>query len=95
MKTSQLIYNQTYGPYTRNYAQSFWKSLSLTERSKLMARQGHSFATAEETRVVTKSPDGSLLDVPEDGKSLGEIAIRGNIVMKEARIFYVVGDLNG
>lgn len=74
---------ETYGPYTRNYAQSFWKSLSLTERSKLMARQGHSFATAEETRVVNKGSDGSLIDVPEDGKTLGEIAVRGNIVMKE------------
>lgn len=53
-----------------------------------MARQGHSFATAEETRVVNKDLDGSLIDVPEDGKTLGEIAVRGNIVMKEVRLVY-------
>lgn len=53
-----------------------------------MARQGHSFATAEETRVVNRGLDGSLIDVPEDGKTLGEIAVRGNIVMKEVRLVY-------
>ena len=50
-----------------------------------MARQGHAFATAEEVRVVypSESDDAPLKDVPRDGKTLGEIVTRGNIVMKE------------
>lgn len=53
-----------------------------------MARQGHSFATADEVRVVYQIPPDhtgpvELVDVPADGKTLGEIVTRGNIVMKE------------
>lgn len=53
-----------------------------------MARQGHAFATAEEARVVYASEssngdNGPLRDVPRDGKTVGEIVTRGNIVMKE------------
>ncbi|KAJ7706385.1 hypothetical protein B0H17DRAFT_1036989 [Mycena rosella] len=77
---------ETYGPFTRNYAQASWATLSPQERSKLMARQGHSFATAQDVRVVYPPKDDSdtvLVDVPRDGKTVGEIVTRGNIVMKE------------
>ncbi|KAF8078465.1 AMP-dependent synthetase and ligase [Lyophyllum atratum] len=78
---------ETYGPFTRNYEQSLWSALSLEQRSKLMARQGHAFATAQEVRVVYQpgehSTEDELVDVPRDGKTLGEIVTRGNIVMKE------------
>lgn len=59
--------------------------MSLEDRARLMARQGHAFATAEEVRVVyvQENEDGPLKDVPRDGKTLGEIVTRGNIVMKE------------
>ncbi|KAJ7487394.1 hypothetical protein B0H11DRAFT_1087726 [Mycena galericulata] len=82
------LYNlsETYGPFTRNYAQLSWAGLSLQERSKFMARQGHSFATAQNARVVyqpSDSKDTELVDVPRDGKTVGEIVTRGNIVMKE------------
>ncbi|KAF4605358.1 hypothetical protein EYR40_004142 [Pleurotus pulmonarius] len=57
--------------------------------SKLMARQGQTFATAEVARVVYQ-PDPDLpldkvvlVDVPKDGKTIGEIVTKGNIVMKE------------
>ena len=30
-----------------------------------------------------ESPDAPLVDVPKDGKTMGEIVFRGNIVMKE------------
>ncbi|KAH6917238.1 AMP-dependent synthetase and ligase [Coprinopsis sp. MPI-PUGE-AT-0042] len=73
----------TYGPFTRNYDQAFWANLSLEERSRLMARQGHAFATAEEVRVIIQSENDILEDVPADGKTLGEIVTRGNIAMKE------------
>lgn len=77
---------QTYGPFTRSYTQPAWSSLPLEQRAKLMARQGHSFATADEARVVTKSRGGGSVDVPQDGNTLGEIAVRGNIVMKEVSV---------
>lgn len=55
-----------------------------------MARQGHAFVTADEARVVYPpppdvdfDPNAPLEDVPADGKTLGEIVTRGNIVMKE------------
>lgn len=60
--------------------------MSLEERAKFMARQGHAFATADESRVVLFSEDGTLKDVPEDGRTLGEIVVRGNIVMKEVSV---------
>jgi hypothetical protein len=58
--------------------------MSLEDRARLMARQGHAFATAEVRVVyVQENEDGPLKDVPRDGKTLGEIVTRGNIVMKE------------
>jgi len=78
---------ETYGPFTRGYAQQFYKSLSLDERAKYMARQGHAFVTAQEVRVVYQDDSDELTDVPADGKTLGEIVTRGNIVMKEVCFF--------
>ncbi|KAF8640479.1 hypothetical protein AX17_000142 [Amanita inopinata Kibby_2008] len=76
---------ETYGPFTRSYAQPSWPSLSLEQRSKLIARQGHAFATAYEVRVVHSGDEQGdrLVDVPKDGKTLGEIVTRGNLVMRE------------
>jgi hypothetical protein len=51
-----------------------------------MARQGHAFATADEVRVVYASKTdnvGPLEDVPRDGRTMGEVVMRGNMVMKE------------
>ncbi|RPD66601.1 AMP-dependent synthetase and ligase [Lentinus tigrinus ALCF2SS1-6] len=79
---------ETYGPSTKCYIQPSWGTKSLEERAKLIARQGIPFATAEEARVVYPAKDGEssdapLVDVPKDGKTMGEIVFRGNIVMKE------------
>lgn len=48
-----------------------------------MARQGHAFSTAQEVRVVYQDDGDEFTDVPADGKTVGEIVTRGNIVMKE------------
>lgn len=77
---------KTYGPFTRSYDQPHWKTLTLEQRAKLMARQGQSFATAQEARVVylpENENDQELRDIPKDGRTVGEILMRGNIVMKE------------
>uniref|UniRef100_A0A0W0G3A5 Putative AMP-dependent synthetase and ligase n=1 Tax=Moniliophthora roreri TaxID=221103 RepID=A0A0W0G3A5_MONRR len=78
----------TYGPFTKNYEQPSWAKLSLEERSKFIARQGHVHVTADIVRVVYRPEDDAegsdeLVDVPWDGKTMGEIVTRGNIVMKE------------
>lgn len=51
--------------------------LSLTERAKIKARQGVELVSSGELRVV----DEHGTEVPRDGLSLGEIVVRGNVVM--------------
>jgi hypothetical protein len=54
------------------------------------ARQGHSFRMADDIRVVRLIPEGEEHTVPEgglketriDGSEVGEIVMRGNLVMK-------------
>jgi fatty-acyl-CoA synthase len=56
-----------------------WPDLPLEERAKLMSRQGVAYPTLGELAVLdveTGSP------VPSDGATLGEIALKGNTVMK-------------
>ena len=84
-QTQKSDHKQTYGPFTRNYRQPEWNDLEVDERAKFMARQGHAFATAQDARVVVPGSGDSIVDVPRDGKTVGEIVTRGNIVMKEVR----------
>lgn len=55
----------------------------MEERAKRMARQGYSYTTADGTRVVYTTEGEDLKDVPRDGKTIGEIVVRGNLVMRE------------
>ena len=54
------------------------QTLSLSERAEIKARQGVELVSSGELRVVDE--DGN--EVPRDGQSLGEIIVRGNVVMK-------------
>lgn len=84
MLSRPATHSETYGPFTRNYSQPSWNALPSSERAKLTARQGHAFATSFPLRVIrpTKDPGEKLVDVPRDGKTVGEIVLRGNIVMQ-------------
>src|SRR5204863_8295596 len=53
-------------------------ALTLSERATIKARQGVELITSGEIRVV----DEQMQDVPSDGKTVGEIVVRGNVVMK-------------
>lgn len=73
---------EVYGPSTKNY---FLASLhDLPEDTKwTMARwQGHAFLGARDVRVVKRLENKGLIDVARDGKDVGEVVFRGNIVMK-------------
>jgi fatty-acyl-CoA synthase len=52
--------------------------LSPRERATIKARQGVELITSGELRVV----DEQGVEVPHDGQTLGEIVVRGNVVMK-------------
>jgi len=52
-------------------------ALSAAERATIKARQGVELVTSGELRVV----DEHMRDVPRDGKTIGEIVVRGNVVM--------------
>ena len=54
------------------------QNLPLDERAKIKARQGVELISSGELRVV--DDDGN--EVPHDGETLGEITVRGNVVMK-------------
>lgn len=71
---------ETYGPFARRYYLEEWNKLPADEVFKLMARQGFSFLTSANLKVVR---DGKLdQPVTPNGKDIGEIVIRGNIVAK-------------
>lgn len=76
---------ESYGPTVRRYADPAWAALDVDARARLQARQGHASAAADEVRVVRPgAPDahGELVDVARDGTETGEIALRGNLVLK-------------
>jgi fatty-acyl-CoA synthase len=66
------------GPITANAWQSAWEMLPAGAQAERLARQGQSRIVAEPVRVV----DDAMSDVPRDGRTLGEVVMRGNSVMK-------------
>jgi fatty-acyl-CoA synthase len=55
-----------------------YDALSCAERAEIKACQGVELLTSGELRVVDEEGN----EVPHDGQSLGEIVVRGNVVMK-------------
>ena len=70
---------ECYGPATACAWQKEWSGLALPERAARMARQGVRYATLEDCTVADPA---TLEPVPSDGRTLGEIVLRGNTVMK-------------
>jgi fatty-acyl-CoA synthase len=68
---------ESFGPIVICEPQPEWSSADPEELSRLVARQGVGNVIAVPPRVI--GSDGK--DVPSDGKTLGEIALRGNDVM--------------
>ena len=70
---------ESYGPSLICEMQEDWASLPLSTRAQKMARQGVPHILAGDCRVV--DPE-TMQPVPADGKTIGEIMLRGNTVMK-------------
>lgn len=70
---------ETYGPATLCEWHETWDDLPLDERAVLKSRQGVPYAVLEGLMVA--DPE-TLQPVPSDGVTLGEVFLRGNIVMK-------------
>jgi fatty-acyl-CoA synthase len=68
---------ETFGPIMVCDWHPEWDALDLEQRAKLGSRQGVPNVIAGPVRVI----DESGVDVPADGRSTGEVAVRGNDVM--------------
>jgi fatty-acyl-CoA synthase len=69
---------ETYGPMTTSAPRKEWEEKDPEEHARLLSRQGQGYVTADLVRVV----DDDMNDVPLDGETMGEIVMRGNMVMK-------------
>ena len=70
---------ETYGPATSCVFQPEWNALPDDKRFANMARQGVAYPMVEEVMVGTPA---TMTSVPRDGKTVGEIMVRSNTVMK-------------
>ena len=70
---------ESYGPSTVCAWQEEWAALPIAERSAHMARQGTAYLTLDCQRVVDPQ---TMVDVPADGVTMGELVLRSNTVMK-------------
>ncbi|MCO4795743.1 acyl-CoA synthetase [Amylibacter sp.] len=70
---------ETYGPAVVNDWQENWSKLPEEEQAKLKSRQGVRYLPLEGLDVLDPA---TMKPVPRDGKSLGEVMFRGNVVMK-------------
>ena len=70
---------ETYGPAAICASQPEWDSLDIGTRTERNGRQGVRYTCQEAMTVM--DPE-TLLPVPRDGETMGEIMFRGNITMK-------------
>lgn len=70
---------EVYGPATVCVKQDTWQEASLEEQVHLNGRQGVNYPMEEDVCVMDPN---TMLPVPADGETVGEIMFRGNIVMK-------------
>ena len=64
-------------PLRLNEWQAGWSALAPGDQARRQARQGVAMIQADSVRVV----DEAMNDVPRDGRTMGEIVMRGNNVM--------------
>ena len=70
---------ETYGPAVVSSWHGEWDELPVPERAAKKARQGVRYQVLEDLMVA--DPE-TLVPVPRDGQTMGEVFFRGNVVMK-------------
>jgi fatty-acyl-CoA synthase len=70
---------EVYGPAVVCAWHDEWDALPAAERARLKARQGVTYPVLEE---LTVADPATLVPVAPDGETMGEVLMRGNIVMK-------------
>ena len=70
---------ETYGPAAVCAKQEEWAGLAIDRRTERNGRQGVRYHLQE---AVTVMDPQTMVEVPRDGETMGEIMFRGNIVMK-------------
>jgi len=70
---------ETYGPAVICEWKSEWDALPPAKRAAKKARQGVKYTALENLDVIDPT---TMEPVPADGKTIGEIMFRGNVVMK-------------
>ncbi len=70
---------EVYGPSVVNEWQAEWDALEPSRQAQLKARQGVPYAALEGLSVMDPA---TMTPVPADGATMGEVMMRGNIVMK-------------
>ena len=70
---------EVYGPATVCAKHDAWDALDIGERARLNARQGVRYHLEADVRVLDAV---TMLPVPQDGETMGEIMFKGNIAMK-------------
>ena len=68
---------ETYGHTMLSAWRDEWNSLSVAEQAEIKAKQGVGYPMLEDWDVV----DENLKSVAKDGKTMGEIVMRGNTIM--------------
>ena len=70
---------ETYGHVTQCAWNDEWDGLEEEKQNEIKARQGVRYPNTEGVTIM--DPE-TMKEVPRDGKTIGEIMIRGNVVMK-------------
>jgi fatty-acyl-CoA synthase len=70
---------EVYGPAVACAWHADWSDLPMAEQAALKSRQGVAYLVQEE---VTVADPRTLVPVPADGTTMGEVLMRGNITMK-------------
>ncbi len=70
---------EVYGPAVVNEWNAAWNALPAPDQARLMARQGVRYLALEGLDVMDAE---TMAPVPADGSTMGEVMMRGNVVMK-------------
>ena len=70
---------ETYGPAVFNAPQDDWATLNEDEYAETLIRQGVRYPVLQDLDVM--DPE-TMIPVPRDGETIGEIMFKGNVVMR-------------